>query len=449
MLTIFFPITIMLLLIIKFPMRLLWANSPTILVLLSIFFLTSVSSVEKISCLGTYFDTISITLIILTLWISSAIILASQHVLKRNSPHIFLFYVIMLLLILMLAFCANQAISFYIYFEASLIPTLLIIIGWGYQPERLQAGLYLILYTVTASLPLLLSLMLLMSKISHISFILPHWQFFFTSPLIKAWWGFTILAFLVKTPLFLTHLWLPKAHVEAPVAGSIVLAGILLKLGSYGLIRISRKLVITSQSISIPVIVVSTIGGALARLICIRQTDVKSLIAYSSVSHIGLATGGIISNSIWGWQGALAILIAHGLCSSCLFSLANITYETTQSRRIYVTAGLLNLFPSLTFWWFSFTACNIAAPPSINLAREILLISSNIFFAITNFIPLAIITFMAAAYSLILYTSTQHGPSPKALHPLQLLTPRNYIVCLIHLLPIILLITKFELIRAI
>lgn len=129
MLTIFFPITIMLLLIITFPMRLLWANSPTILVLLSIFFLTSVSSVEKISCLGTYFDTISITLIILTLWISSAIILASQHVLKRNSPHIFLFYVIMLLLILMLAFCANQAISFYIYFEASLIPTLLIIIG--------------------------------------------------------------------------------------------------------------------------------------------------------------------------------------------------------------------------------------------------------------------------------------------------------------------------------
>lgn len=445
MLKLLFPSILMLLLTMLLKPKKTWVFRTVLIIWISLFILTNLPNNFILSSFSINIDSISIILTSLTLWISSAIIIASYSILsKKNSPHTFLLYVILLILILLLAFISVQTISFYIYFEASLIPTLLLILGWGYQPERLQAGLYLILYTVTASLPLLFSIFLIFFSFYHLSFILPFWTVYSSSTLINIWWLFTIIAFLVKTPLFLIHLWLPKAHVEAPVAGSIILAGVLLKLGRYGLLRVSSKMIFISKTITTPIIIVCTIGGALARLICIRQTDVKSLIAYSSVSHIGLATGGIISNTLWGWQGAFAILIAHGFCSSCMFSLANITYETTQSRRIYVNSGLISMFPSLTFWWFCFSACNIAAPPSINLAREIFLISSNIIFSLANTIPIAIMAFIAAAYSLILYTSTQHGIPPKPLHPGHLFNTRNYIVSLIHLIPLILLISKLD-----
>jgi len=276
---------------------------------------------------------------------------------------------------------------------------------------------------------------------------LPIWQSLSTtSTLSNIWWIIIILAFLVKTPLYLTHLWLPKAHVEAPVAGSIILAGVLLKLGRYGLFRLSSKFLFF-MPFSRPIIrSIALVGGAITRFICLRQTDIKALIAYSSVSHIGLATAGIFSNTLWGWYGAFAMLIAHGLCSSCMFALANMTYEAVGSRRLFLTKGLRNLFPSLTFWWFCFAACNIAAPPSINLAREIFLITRSISIHIFFSLPLAIMAFIAAGYSLILYTSSQHGTPPKFLNPIILLTPRNYNTCLLHFTPILLLILKLDLV---
>ena len=121
------------------------------------------------------------------------------------------------------------------------------------------------------------------------------------------------------------------------------------------LLRLSSKFMFLRKISSSVISTISLIGGVITRFICIRQTDVKALIAYSSVRHIGLATAGVISNSWWGWQGAVIILIAHGLCSSCIFSLANITYETVSSRSIYATKGIIALFPSLSFWWFCFS----------------------------------------------------------------------------------------------
>uniref|UniRef100_A0AAU6QFX6 NADH-ubiquinone oxidoreductase chain 4 n=1 Tax=Prionospio sp. 1 MH-2023 TaxID=3058460 RepID=A0AAU6QFX6_9ANNE len=446
MLALLFAMMAMLLLTTLVPARLLWSSSSTLFFLLSLFFLSySPLSFTMMKPLLLFNDLLSTLLILITLWVTALMIIASQNIIIiSNKPSLFLAFVILLAFILTLAFSTHSLIFFYVFFEASLIPTLLLILGWGYQPERLQASMYLIMYTVTASLPLLISLTNVWKLSGHLSMMLPYWVFSAGSQFSSIWWLITISAFLVKTPLYLTHLWLPKAHVEAPVAGSMVLAGVLLKLGSYGLLRVASKFIFLNKFSTPMIMAISLMGGAITSFICVRQTDVKALIAYSSVSHMGLATAGIMSNSVWGWQGAFMMLIAHGLCSSCMFSLANMTYETINSRGMYITKGLMTLFPSMTFWWFCFSASNMAAPPSLNLGAEILLITSTMATSTYNIFPLSCMAFMAAAYSLFLYTSTQHGSLTSFQNPLSLFTPRNYSICLIHFVPLILLITKME-----
>ena len=450
MLTLVLPLIILPLLIIYISARVIWISSTIAFFFLALVAFTSVSSpIGTIGVMSAFQDLLSLQLIVITLWLSGLIIITSQKILfNLNRSASFIIAVTRLTLILVLAFSTSSIFTFYIFFEASLIPTFLLVLGWGYQPERLQASIYLVLYTVAASLPLLLSLVKIFKISGHLNLCLDIWLYPLSHNLSTTWWLITIAAFLVKTPIFLTHLWLPKAHVEAPVAGSIVLAGVLLKLGRYGIIRIATKYIWLNKLIAPAIISICLVGGVIAGLICIRQTDVKALIAYSSVRHMGLATAGIISNTSWGWQGAFIMLLAHGLCSSCIFSLANITYETISSRRIYITKGIAALFPSLSFWWFALSACNIAAPPSINLGAEIILISGTISTSSINLIPLSLIAFLAAAYSLFLYTSTQHGTPASFNNPLSLFCPRNYTICMAHFLPLILLVFKADLVTS-
>lgn len=152
----------------------------------------------------------------------------------------------------------------------------------------------------------------------------------------------------MKLPLFTVHLWLPKAHVEAPIAGSMILAAILLKLGGYGILRIVSLLGASIPKVNLPIIGISLLGGVVTRAICLRQSDLKSLIAYSSVGHIGLILAGALRKSIWGIQASLAIMIAHGLRSSALFVMANINYEFSHTRRLFLTKGILVVMPILT-----------------------------------------------------------------------------------------------------
>nr|AFU50180.1 NADH dehydrogenase subunit 4 [Prioninae sp. MJTNT-2012] len=385
-------------------------------------------------------DLLSFTLILLSFWICSLMILASEKILKLgNYSDLFLFVMIVLMISLYITFCSLNFFIFYLFFEISLIPTLILIIGWGYQPERIEAGVYLLFYTLLVSLPMMISIFYYYETFYTLDF------FLMMDMVNNIFMYFCMnMVFFVKIPMFFVHLWLPKAHVEAPVAGSMILAGIMLKLGGYGLLRVMKIFLEIGLEINIFFIVISLVGGFFVSLICMRQSDIKSLIAYSSVAHMGLVLSGIMTFNSWGFWGALSMMVAHGLCSSGLFCLANISYERTGSRSIYLNKGLLNVMPSLSLWWFLLCSSNMAAPPSLNLLGEIILINSLVSFSWLSMIFLSLMSFFSAVYSLFLYSFSQHGSFYSGLFSVYQGSYREYLLLFLHWVPLNLLILKGE-----
>nr|YP_010411451.1 NADH dehydrogenase subunit 4 [Meliboeus sinae]URN73097.1 NADH dehydrogenase subunit 4 [Meliboeus sinae] len=383
-------------------------------------------------------DLASSCLVLLSFWVSSLMILASFKILKFNYyVEIFLLTVLILNFSLFMVFSSLNLFVFYLFFEISLIPVLVLILGWGYQPERLQAGFYLLFYTIFASLPMLISIFFLYDEFDSFEFI------FMNLNLDNSFLYLCLnLVFFVKMPMYFVHLWLPKAHVEAPVSGSMVLAGVMLKLGGYGLIRLLKLFQSMSLSFSSMLICISMVGGSLVSLICLRQTDIKSLIAYSSVAHMGLVLGGLMTLSYWGFGGALCMMISHGLSSSGLFCLANIGYERLNSRSLFLNKGFLSLMPSISLWWFMFSACNMSAPPSLNLLSEIILINSLINWSLLNIIFISMISFLSACYSLYLYSYSQHGKIGGGMYSFSLGSVREHLLLFLHWFPLNILVLK-------
>nr|QOL00655.1 NADH dehydrogenase subunit 4 [Leuconemacris litangensis] len=420
-----------------------WWLVHSLMFLSSFFFMMLFYSYADLNMISWFFgvDYFSFGLILLSFWVCSLMIIASSSVyLSSYHSNFFVFIVLFLLIMLYCSFSSLSLLSFYIFFESSLIPTLLLILGWGYQPERLQAGFYLIFYTLVASLPLLLVLFKIYNVFNTLYFPLlidfgSYYLMFYV---------FIFLAFLIKMPMYLVHLWLPKAHVEAPISGSMILAGVLLKLGGYGIFRVMKVISYLGLSFNYFWLSLSLFGGVIVSFICFRQVDLKSLIAYSSVAHMSMVIGGLMTMNWWGCLGSFSLMIGHGLCSSGLFCLSNIIYDRLGSRSLLINKGMINFMPSMSLWWFLLSSSNMASPPSLNLLGELSLLNSIMSWCTLSFLVLIFLSFFSAVYTLYMYSYSQHGSYYMGVYTCSLGYLREYHLLFLHWLPLNILCLKGE-----
>nr|AHA52483.1 NADH dehydrogenase subunit 4 [Capitonius sp. QL-2013] len=391
-------------------------------------------------------DKISFFLIILTFWIISLCLISNNNFLFNKSKMNFWMLMILLSLILLLSFSIMNMFLFYIFFESSLIPLILLIMGWGMQIDRIQASMYMLFYTLFGSLPLLIMLFYLYMNLSNNSFIILILNNNLNLNNFILYLA-TIMAFLIKLPMYFTHLWLPKAHVEAPISGSMILASIMLKLGTYGLYRLMPIFNFMNNSFNYIFISISLMGSIYSSLICLTQTDMKIIVAYSSIVHMNMLLASLLTLNYWSLNGSFFMMLAHGLCSSSMFCLVNFNYERIHSRNLMMNKGFINIFPSLSLWWFLICSSNFSSPPSLNLFSEIFLINGLISWMYLNMIFIFLITFFSTCYSIYLFSYSQHGKLFSNTLIMKFINIREFIILILHWLPLNILFVNLNLLN--
>nr|ATD12211.1 NADH dehydrogenase subunit 4 [Cicadellidae sp. EMHAU-2015-Zz052706] len=376
-------------------------------------------------------DMISYGLIILSFLISSLMIISMVF---YTNMSLFVVINLFMMFLLFMIFSTLSFIYMYMYFEFVLIPLLVLIMGMGYQPERLMAGMYLFFYTLFFSLPLFILIMYMYNLKGSLFFdylINMNSSFFFIHLILT-------VVFLVKLPMYLVHFWLPKAHVQAPVSGSMILAGLMLKIGGYGLIRTMYMYEYMYMHYSFIWYSFSLIGSLLISIVCLMQGDMKCLIAYSSISHMGLVISGLMTMSLMGLWGSYFLMIGHGFCSSGLFYMANLFYARTSSRMFFINKGLMTFIPSCCFFWFLLCSFNMSCPPSLNFVSEFMILSSIINFWVWSIIMFVIISFFCACFSYYLYSFSQHGLYHN-LYSFSSLSLLEFLCLFMHSMPLVLI----------
>ena len=352
-------------------------------------------------------DGISVLLVLLTAFLMPLSIVASWAPIKdRVAEYMIAFLVLETLMIG--AFLAMDLIVFYIFFEGTLVPMFLIIGIWGGK-NRVYAAYKFFLYTLAGSV-LMLAAILTMAGIAGTTSI-PELMAYHFAPGIQIWlWLAFFASFAVKMPMWPVHTWLPDAHVEAPTAGSVILAGVLLKLGGYGFLRFSLPMFPYASAYFTPLVfALSVIAIIYTSLVAFRQTDMKKLIAYSSVAHMGFVTMGIFSGNIQGIQGALFQMLSHGVISGALFLCVGVVYDRMHTREIAFYGGLVNRMPWYAATFMLFTMGNVGLPGTSGFVGEFLTMTGAYGVSTTTALFAATGVILSAVYALTLYRRVVFG----------------------------------------
>jgi len=353
-------------------------------------------------------DGISVLFVLLTAFLMPLCIVASWTSIDKR-VHEYLIAFLILETLVIGVFCALDLVLFYIFFEFGLVPMFLIIGIWGGQ-RRVYAAFKFFLYTLLGSVLMLAAILFMIGSSGTSS--IPELMTYSFAPEVQTWlWLAFFASFAVKMPMWPVHTWLPDAHVEAPTAGSVILAGILLKMGGYGFLRFSLPMFPNASDYFTPLVfVMSAIAVVYTSLVAFRQTDMKKLIAYSSVAHMGLVTMGIFSGNAEGEQGAIYQMLSHGVISGALFLCVGVVYDRMHTREIKFYGGLVTRMPIYAAVFMLFTMGNVGLPGTSGFVGEIMSMVGVYQASTWTAIVAASGVILSAVYMLTLYRAVVFGP---------------------------------------